>query len=100
MQRIKFYSTNDMTLGYNLENIEKILKKFSNRREDLNINDMIELYNTKKYFNKRIYLKKWSAEDIDEYERAIDSYFGITIMFLSPSKRFPKVFCSNLNYAH
>jgi hypothetical protein len=21
------------------------------------------------------------------------------IMFLSPSKRFPKVFCSNLNYA-
>jgi len=81
MQRIKFYSINDLSLGYNLENIEKLFEKFSNRREDLNINDMIELYNAKKYFNKDIYLKKWSAEDIDEYKRAIDSYFSITARF-------------------
>ncbi|SDC91590.1 hypothetical protein [Halanaerobium congolense] len=81
MQRIKFYSTNDLTLGYNLEHIEKLLKKCSNRRKELNINDMIELYNARKYFNKGIYLKKWSAEDIDKYKSAIDSYFGITAGF-------------------
>jgi hypothetical protein len=81
MQRIKFYSTNDITLGYNLKNIKELLEKFRNRREDLNINDILELYNAKKYFNKKIYLKKWSAEDINEYDSSINNYFGITARF-------------------
>jgi hypothetical protein len=81
MQRIKFHSINDITLGYNLEHIEELLEKFFNRRDDLNVNDMLELYNAKKYFNKEIYLKEWSAEDINEYNSFINNYFGIAARF-------------------
>jgi hypothetical protein len=41
------------------------------------------------------FLKTLPEEMNDEEMKLLNKL----IMFLSPSKRFPKVFCSNLNYA-
>lgn len=45
MLRIKYYSSNDLSIGYNLIECEKILKDFDEEKEYNEINDVIELYN-------------------------------------------------------
>jgi hypothetical protein len=64
------------------EEIKNKLLKIENFYDDcsLNLDDLDNIF-------LKITDKKFTNEDP-------------RIMFLSPSKRFPKVFCSNLNYAH
>lgn len=50
MEKVKFYSINDMTCRYNLRKSEKLLKEYEEGKEAQDIND-IKLYNVKKYFN-------------------------------------------------
>ena len=52
--RIKFYSVNDLSSGHNLNKVEKVLKEYhESNREIQNINDIIELYNINKFFEKK-----------------------------------------------
>ncbi len=70
--------------GNNLSNIENIIKKFEGykaEKEALDINDMIELYNVKKYFDNEIYLKDWSNENISYYKNTINKLFGIVARY-------------------
>lgn len=84
VKRVKFFPTNDLMCGYNLSNIEKILNKFQShkeRRDVLEINDMIELYNLKKYFDNKIYLKDWSNDYIKDKYEIICCLFEIVARF-------------------
>jgi len=84
VERIKYYPTNDLMCGNNLSNIENIIKKFEGykaEKEALDINDMIELYNVKKYFDNEIYLKDWSNENISYYKNTINKLFRIVARY-------------------
>lgn len=75
MERVKFYSVHDIMCGHNLRNSEHLLREYQAGREINDINDIIEIYNVKKYFENRIYLSDWSQEMIICYENLIKSYF-------------------------
>lgn len=55
MERVKFYSINDIAHGYNLMHSEKLIKEYGGGKEAQNINDIIELYNVIKYLDNKIY---------------------------------------------
>ncbi|PKM41925.1 MAG: hypothetical protein CVV03_11065 [Firmicutes bacterium HGW-Firmicutes-8] len=76
MKRVKFYSINDISCGYYLRNSEKLIKEYESGKDVQDINDVIELYNIKKFFDNKIYLKDWTADDVNRYESAVKSNFG------------------------
>lgn len=76
--RIKYYSSNDIMCGRNLNNLNKLINKFNDFEsidEVQDINDIIELYNAKKYFDNEIYLPDWSEDNIIEYRNATKENF-------------------------
>ena len=54
MERVKFYSNNDMTTAYNFNKAVDISKTITDK--DYEINDILDLYNILKLFNPE-YLK-------------------------------------------
>lgn len=81
MEKVKFYSINDMTCGSNLRKSEKLIKEYVAGKEARDINDIIELYNVKKFFDNKIYLSEWTSEDIKRYESLIKLYFGVVAKY-------------------
>lgn len=81
--RIKFYSVNDLSSGHNLNKVEKVLKEYhESNREIQNINDIIELYNINKFFEKKMYLTNWTSDEIYLYEKTAKSYLKEIAIFL------------------
>jgi len=81
MKKVKFYSINDMQYGSYLKNSEKLIKEYEAGKEVQDINDIIELYNVKKYFDNKIHLTEWTLDDVKHYENTIKFYFGIIAKF-------------------
>lgn len=84
--RIKYYSSNDLMFGRNLNNIDKLIHKFDDFKstdEVQDINDMIELYNANKYFDNEIFLSDWSEENIIEYKSKIKENFGFVAKYFN-----------------
>lgn len=82
MERVKFSSINDITCGSNVRKSEKLIKEYVAGREAQDINDIIELYNVKKFFDNKIYLSEWTPDDITRYESLIKSYFGLVAKYV------------------
>ena len=82
MARIKFYSVNDLSSGYNLSKIEKLLTQYHEGKEVNDINDIIELYNINKFFENKMHLTNWTFDDIDFYEKTAKSYLGVIARFI------------------
>lgn len=82
MDRIKFYSANDLSSGYNLSKIEKLLTKYHEGKEIKDINDIIELYNINKFFENKIHLNNWTPDNIDFYQKTAKSYLGSIARFI------------------
>lgn len=70
-KRVKFYSANDLMYGSNLRKSEKIIQEYEKGKEVNDINDIIELYNVKKYFDNKIYFSEWDSERIERYEAVV-----------------------------
>ena len=68
MLRIKYYSSNDLSIGDNLLKCEKILKHFDENKEYSEINDVIELYNISLFFESEFRLLKWSDDEYEFYK--------------------------------
>ena len=58
---VVFYSKEDMATGYSLQKAEDILINLDIEKE-LGINDLLELYNIKLYFDNDLYLISWGTE--------------------------------------
>ena len=85
MERIKFYSINDMVSGENLIRIKEIVDNFDENKKDYNINDIIELYNITKYVDTECYKKyklNWSEDDISKIKDVIKKYKGIIARYI------------------
>jgi hypothetical protein len=83
MERVKFCSPNDLTCGWNLKNSEKLINEYETGVRVANdINDIIELYNIKKYFENKLFLTDWTPEYIDRLEKIINKFYGIVARYV------------------
>ena len=80
---VKYYSSKDMSCGYNLKEAEKIIALFSIDKTDYKINQILELYNIKLLFNANIRLQEWDdlrynslADTVKEFDKPIGIFFS------------------------
>ena len=80
--RVVFFSKEDMAGGFELQKGEHILRG-DIKQEYVDINDILELYNIKKYIDKELYLKSWTTDDINNFKQKIVSFGKIIAQFMS-----------------
>lgn len=71
MERIVFYSKEDMTTSYNLIKAEKLLNNLSSQQK-FSLNDLLEFYNIKLHFDNDLFLPKWSKTEQEKYSQIIE----------------------------
>jgi len=74
INRVVFYSKHDMSAGMNIKNAEKIIKSY-NSSKILDINDVLELFHIKLYFDNEMYLNNWDKSIISDYSATVDSFW-------------------------
>ena len=80
--RVVFFSKEDMAGGFELQKGEHILRG-DIKQEYVDINDILELYNIKKYIDNELYLKSWTTDDINNFKQKIVSFGKIIAQFMS-----------------
>lgn len=79
-ERVKFFDPNDILFGFNLERIEKIdIAEFAN----ITINDAIEFYEIKKYFDIKTQLSTWSKEEFEKYSSKSKRIYSYCLRFFN-----------------
>ncbi|WP_313305417.1 hypothetical protein [Empedobacter sp.] len=72
--RINFYSINDMAIPYELEKTEKLLETYTSH-DNFDVNDFLEFYNIKIYFDNNQFLKSWDEEKKERYRKIVQTVF-------------------------
>jgi len=70
--RIKFHSTNDLSIGWYVEKIENYIFK---SKQNISINDFFEVYNIELYFSNDLYPKIWSDNEKIQYTKKIQNIY-------------------------
>lgn len=70
--RIVFYSKEDMSASNNLKRAEELLNIY-NSNETFSINDFLEIYNIKLYFENDLYLLNWTEETKSKFKEIIEA---------------------------
>ena len=100
--KVVFHSKEDISGGYYLQKGEHILR--ANVRSDyVDINDVLELYNLKKYIDNDLYLNCWTQEDIANFKLKATEYGKVIGKFMTTIKdsNVVNLYGSTLrNYAH
>ena len=101
MSRIKYYSSNNLSIGYNLIECEKILKDFDEEKEYNEINDVIELYNICLFFDHELKLLKWSDSEYESYKEISDKMKGKVYIFFNKitNDNFKEIY-ENVNFEY
>ena len=82
LNRVYFYSVEDMAGGHQLSKGEKILRaEIKSNYSD--VNEVLELYNIKKYFDNELYLKSWTQEEIEDFKQKAKKYGEIVWGYFS-----------------
>jgi hypothetical protein len=82
LNRVEFYSKEDMAAGYQLEKAEPILRG-TKQTSHSDINDVLEQYNIKKYLDNELYLKNWTKEDIASFKLKATEFGKAVGLFIS-----------------
>lgn len=82
LNRVVFFSKEDMAGGYQLQKGERILRK-DIKLDYSNINDILELYNIKKYIDNELYLKTWTQDEIKSFKQKAKDYGKVIGRFIS-----------------
>lgn len=80
-ERVKFYSIFDLTCGINLKLAEPIIVNHNETTTFNDINDIIELYNIKRYFDNALFLPEWTQEIRTKYTDIVNTFSRIIGMF-------------------
>lgn len=93
MNRIQFFSINDGTVGYFLLKLEDRYSELE-MIEDLEINDLLELYNAKLYIDNELFLIKWDEKKKKQIKnKTADNWEKIKCFFLNiKSESLPLLF--------
>lgn len=78
--RVKYYGRDDWAYGHNMQKIEKITIP---KIEDIDINDAIEYYEIKKYFDDEITSPQWSFDDKKRYKEKSLKLFSLSMKFFN-----------------
>lgn len=70
LDRVVFYTKEDMSAGYNLLKAERLLASLDITAE-MKINDLLELYNIKEYFDNGLFLQTWDEITKSIYQEKI-----------------------------
>lgn len=82
LNKVVFHSKEDMAGGYNLQKGEHILR--ADTKSNYNdINEVLELYNIKKYIDNDLYLKSWSQDDITNFKQKATEYSKVVGQFMA-----------------
>lgn len=82
LNRIVFYSKEDMASGHQLRKGELILRA-EIKSEYNDINEVLELYNVKKYIDAELFLNEWTSEDILVFKNKATEFGKIIGRFMS-----------------
>jgi len=102
LNKVVFHSKEDMAGSYNLQKGEHILRA-DTKANYTDINEVLELYNIKKYIDNDLYLRNWTQDDITnfkqkatEYGKAVGCFFA-TINDSNVVSEYEK---TSRNYVH
>ena len=82
LNRVEFYSIEDMAGGYQLSKGEHILRSETKSVYE-DINDVLELYNIKQYLDNDLYLKNWTQNEIKDFKQKAIEYGKVVGQFMS-----------------
>ena len=79
----KFYSANDMSIGWGLQRAETVIDTFNQSEEITNINYALELYNIIKLFDTKVQLKSWDDSRYNELTAIVKTFLPLIGRFCS-----------------
>lgn len=82
LDRVQFYSIEDMAGSHQLSKGEHILRT-ETKSNYTDINEVLELYNLKKYFDNKLYLSSWTQEEIDKFKQKAIEYGKVVGQYFS-----------------
>ena len=82
LNRVIFHSKEDLAGGHYLQKGEHILRT-DIKSDYSDINDILELYNIKKYINNELYLKNWTQDEIESFKQKAKEYGKVVGRFMS-----------------
>lgn len=82
LNRVQFYSKEDMGGGHQLSKGENILKS-ETKPTYTDINEVLELYNIKKYLDNECFLISWTQEEIKNFKQKVIEYGKIVGQYFS-----------------
>lgn len=82
LNKVVFHSKEDMAAGYNLQKGEHILRS-DTKSNYADINEVLELYNIKKYIDNDLFLKSWTQEDINNFKLKATEYGKVVGQFMA-----------------
>ena len=56
---VKFYSEHDLGSGWNLQKAKEILRAWDSNYDEEDINEVLNYFNIKRYFDANLCLKDW-----------------------------------------
>lgn len=84
--RVCFYSSNDLSIGYNLELAEKAIAKYKSESVST-LTDVIELFHIKKLIENDCRLNSWSDTQFNQIKEDIKNYNSIIVKYFSSLNR-------------
>lgn len=80
LNRVVFYSIQDLSKDRNLQNAEPLIEKFDSKNL-YDINDILELYQIKLYFDNELYRSVWNEETKENYLKKVNLFWEVIISF-------------------
>ena len=79
MDRIKYFNSSDLMYARNFDRFENMqIPEFS----EIDINDAIEFYEIKRYFDKGICHKDWTAEKLLSFQKKANTLYGLCVRYI------------------
>lgn len=82
LNRVVYHSKEDMAGGHYLQKGENILRA-DIKSDYTDINEVLELYNIKKYIDNDLYLNSWTQEDIENFKLKATEYGKVIGKFMA-----------------
>jgi hypothetical protein len=74
--KIKFYSKENLANGHHLRKAEELLSSFK-FNSDFSLNDLIEYYNIKLYFDTKLFLTTWTELQKTTYKNIVEQVYKL-----------------------
>jgi hypothetical protein len=82
LNKVVFHSKEDMAGGHYLQKGEHILRA-DTKSDYTDINEVLELYNLKKYIDNDLFLNNWTSEDIESFKLKATEYGKVIGKFMA-----------------